>query len=202
MLAAATMWPCCKVLRIWPTATLSRCSASAVGGNDTLTGGDQGVGPDVQSQLYGDAQVMSGSARGGDDILTGGENSGTGQLNNFLWGDAFQMSGSAQGGNDTLHAGTAAPSGAVNNDMWGDGQLNDCAEGGRDVFVFADRGPMTVGTHNIIHDFSQSQDDQIVFSGVAGVQSFDDLTITQSGTSTIITAGTRSSDPRHISRTR
>jgi hypothetical protein len=73
--------------------------------------------------------------------------------------------------------------------MWGDGQLSDFAQGGKDLFVFADDGPMTVGTHNVIHDFSQSQDDQIMFSGVADLQSFDDLTIIQSGTSTIITAG-------------
>ena len=48
---------------------------------------------------------------------------------------------------------------------------------------------MTVGTHNTIEDFSQSQQDKIEFSGVAGVQSFADLIITQIGTSTIITAG-------------
>ncbi|MER9682236.1 hypothetical protein NKJ23_23440 [Mesorhizobium sp. M0184] len=48
---------------------------------------------------------------------------------------------------------------------------------------------MTVGTQNTIYDFSQTQGDTIVFSGVEGVQSFDDLTIAQSGTDTIITAG-------------
>jgi len=73
--------------------------------------------------------------------------------------------------------------------MWGDGQLSDFAQGGTDLFVFKDDGPMTVGTHNTIQDFSQIQDDKIVFDGVVGVQSFDDLIITQSGTSTVVTAG-------------
>ena len=48
---------------------------------------------------------------------------------------------------------------------------------------------MTVGTHNTIEDFSQSQHDQIEFSGVTGVHSFNDLVIAQNGTDTIITAG-------------
>ena len=48
---------------------------------------------------------------------------------------------------------------------------------------------MTVGTHNTIEDFSQSQHDQIKFVDVAGVHSFNDLVITQSGTDTVITAG-------------
>jgi hypothetical protein len=48
---------------------------------------------------------------------------------------------------------------------------------------------MTVGTQNTIEDFSQSQHDQIKFIDVAGVQSFNNLVITQSGTDTVITAG-------------
>ena len=132
---------------------------------------------------------MAASATGGDDILTGGSNGEGGQVNNFLCGDAFLMSGSAKGGNDILYAGSAAPGCSVKNDMWGDGQLSDFAQGGADLFVFKDDGPMTVGTDNFIEDFSQSQDDKIVFSGVVGVQSFDDLIITRSGTSTIIAAG-------------
>lgn len=132
---------------------------------------------------------MSGSATGGNDILTGGQNSESGQVSNFLCGDALQMSGAATGGNDILYAGNAAPGCTVINDMWGDGQLSDFAEGGQDLFIFKDDGPMTVGTQNTIHDFSQDQGDSIMFSGVEGVQSFNDLTIAQSGTSTIITAG-------------
>ncbi|MER8518727.1 hypothetical protein NKH56_04825 [Mesorhizobium sp. M1076] len=162
---------------------------SAVGGNDTLTGGDKSAFPDVLNELYGDAFAMSESATGGNDILTGGQNSESGQVRNFLCGDALQMSGSALGGNDTLYAGSAAPGCTVINDMWGDGQLSELAQGGRDQFIFKDDGSMTVGTQNTIYDFSQTQGDTIVFSGVEGVQSFDDLTIAQSGTDTIITAG-------------
>jgi Ca2+-binding RTX toxin-like protein len=88
-----------------------------------------------------------------------------------------------------LFAGTAAPGGTVSNDMWGDGQLSDGAQGGADLFVFKNVGSMTVGTHNTIEDFSQSQQDKIEFSGVTGVQSFADLIITKSGTDTIIAAG-------------
>jgi hypothetical protein len=67
-----------------------------------------------------------------------------------------------------LFAGPAAPGDSVNNDMWGDGQLSDRAQGGADMFVFKDVGSMTVGTFNTIEDFSQSQQDKIEFSGVAG----------------------------------
>ena len=92
-------------------------------------------------------------------------------------------------GDDTLIAGTAAPGSTVSNDMWGDGQLSDRAQGGKDLFVFKDVGSMTVGTQNTVEDFSQSQQDKIEFSGVAGVQSFADLIISQVDTATIITAG-------------
>jgi GMP synthase PP-ATPase subunit len=73
--------------------------------------------------------------------------------------------------------------------MWGDGLLLSRANGDKDQFVFKDDGLMTVGTQNTIEDFSQSQHNQIKFIDVAGVQSFNDLGITQSGTDTIITAG-------------
>ena len=63
------------------------------------------------------------------------------------------------------------------------------ARGGKDQFVFKDNGLMTVGTHNTIEDFSQSQLDQIKFNNVAGVHSFNDLVIAQTATDTIITAG-------------
>src|SRR5258708_25338466 len=94
---------------------------------------------------------------------------------NLLGGAAQHLSGSTQGGNDTLDAGTAAPGRTVSNDMWGDGQLSDSAQGGADLFVFKDVGSMTVWTHNTIEDFSQSQQDKIEFSGVAGAASFNSL---------------------------
>ena len=149
----------------------------AVAGNDTLTGGNKSSFPDVLNELSGDALAMSGSAKGGNDILTGARTAKVGQVSNFLCGDALQMSGSAKGGNDILYAGSAAPGCTVINDMWGDGQLSDFAQGGKDQFIFKDDGSMTVGTQNTIHDFSQSQADKIVFSGLEGVQSFDDLTL-------------------------
>jgi hypothetical protein len=164
-------------------------SGKAVGGNDTLSGGDSSGSAGVKYLFYGDAKSMSESAKGGDDTLTGGSNTGTGTVSNTLFGDAESLSDSAKGGDDTLFAGTAAPGCTISNDMWGDGQLSGCARGGTDVFVFKDVGSMTVGTNNTIEDFSQSQQDKIEFSGVAGVQSFADLIITQTGTDTVINAG-------------
>jgi hypothetical protein len=132
---------------------------------------------------------MSGSAHGGNDVLTGGNNTGSGHVNNFLYGDALSLSNSSKGGEDILYAGTAADGGTVSNEMWGDGLLLGGAEGGKDQFVFRDDGLMTVGTQNTIEDFSQSQHDQIKFIDVTGVQSFNDLVISQSGADTVITAG-------------
>jgi hypothetical protein len=110
-------------------------------------------------------------------------------VNNFLYGDAVSLSDSCKGGEDILYAGTAAAGGTVSNVMWGDGLLSGNARGDKDQFVFKDDGAMTVGTQNIIEDFSQRQHDQIKFIDVAGVDSFNDLVITQSGPDTVITAG-------------
>src|SRR5260370_123006 len=138
---------------------------------------------------------MSGSAHGGNDTLTGGNNtSGGGDVSNVMYGDAGILSDSAKGANDILTAGTASAGGTVHNDMWGDGPLSGSAQGGADQFVFKDNGPMTVGTNNLIEDFSQSQHDTIEFSQVAGVTGFTDLTfdtVTLLG-DTIIHAGTDS----------
>ena len=161
---------------------------AASGGNDSLSGGDRSL-TDVVNELYGDAQAMGGATQGGDDLIVGGEAVGSGRVDNFLWGDAEQLSGRAKGGSDVLYAGTAAPGCTVSNEMWGDGQLRGNALGGSDTFVFKDDGATTVGTQNVIGDFSQCQDDKVAFIDVAGVQSFDDLVITQNGTSTIIIAG-------------
>ncbi len=170
-------------------------SGHAVGGSDILTGGDASGFPfedlqlGVDNVLRGDASAMSGSAQGGNDVITGGNNIGTEQVNNFLYGDAPSLSDASKGGNDILIAGIAATDGTVINDMWGDGLLSGGAQGGQDQFVFKDAASMTVGTHNTIEDFSQSQHDQIKFVDVADVHSFNDLVIAQSGTGTVITAG-------------
>jgi hypothetical protein len=103
------------------------------------------------------------------------------------------------GGDDTLVAGTASANSEVVNNMRGDAfQVSGDAIGGQDTFVFKDNvaAGQTVGTFNFIRDFSQAQDDVIVFSGVAGVDSFDDLKITTQpdpehpgALETVITAG-------------
>jgi hypothetical protein len=162
--------------------------ANAQGGEDNLTGGPT-ARTDGVSRLYGDAQVMAGAAQGGDDTLVGGHADLFGRVDNFLWGDAELMSGRATGGNDVLWAGSAAPGLGVRNEMWGDGELRGNAQGGSDMFVFRDNGDSTVGTYNVIHDFSQQQNDIISFVNVSGVQSFDDLVITRYDTATVVTAG-------------
>ena len=101
--------------------------------------------------------------------------------------------GSTHGGNDTLVAGTATAGSTVVNDMWGDAQfMSASATAGRDTFVFKDNlaAGQTVGMHNTIEDFNQSQHDVIEFIGVAGVSSFGDLGILVQAGATIITAGT------------
>ncbi len=145
---------------------------NSVGGNDTLTGG-----ANASNTLFGDANEMHDNSHGGNDTLTGGNNtSGGGDVSNVMYGDAGILSDSAKGANDILTAGTASAGGTVHNDMWGDGPLSGSAQGGADQFVFKDNGPMTVGTNNLIEDFSQSQHDTIEFSQVAGVTDFNNLT--------------------------
>jgi hypothetical protein len=174
-------------------------AGSARGGDDSVTGGNNNsnVFSVVVNVLYGDGNSLSGNARGGDDTLTGGSSSGNRRVDNYFHGDALSMSDTAKGGNDVLIAGTGnftLNPDAVSNTMWGDAplpQMLGLAEGGADTFVFRDQGSMTVGTDNIIYDFSQSQHDKIMFIGVAGVTTFDDLTFdtaTLPG-STIIHAG-------------
>ncbi len=132
------------------------------GGNDTLIGGY-----DAENNFFGDAVAMLDYSHGGNDTLIGGSGSA-----NFLRGDSYVLQDNAKGGNDVLIAGTGL---GVLNNMWGDGALTESAQGGADLFVFKDSGSMTVGANNAIFDFSQSQHDQIVFSGVAGVSGFGDL---------------------------
>src|SRR5262249_8209325 len=142
----------------------------------------------------GDAQVMRDFTQGGNDVLIGGDNHGSGSLENDLFGDAVLMFGSSRGGNDTLIAGTSSAGGTIANFIWGDAfVMSGTASGGHDTFGFRDNvaAGQTVGTNNFVGDFSQLQHDLIEFSGVAGVNSFADLsfdTVTDPG-STIIHAG-------------
>jgi hypothetical protein len=131
-------------------------SASAQGGDDTLTGGDNS-GAYESNHLFGDAASMSDFAQGGNDTLTGGDNSGSGGgvVYNFLYGDAQTMSGSAQGGDDRLISGINAT-----DQMWGDAEfLLDSATGGNDTFVFAG-----AFGQDLVNDFHQGED-IIKFSG-------------------------------------
>ena len=102
-----------------------------------------------------------------------------------MLGDSFQMSGNTRGGNDTLI------SGAGTDHMWGDGEdINGVAASptaptgtvvtGADTFVFAPGN----GNDNI-NDFRQSDHDRIDVSAY-GFHSIADLTITGTGTDTVI----------------
>lgn len=167
-------------------------SDSATGGNDHVTGGNNSGTGFVDNFLFGDAVDMSGNAKGGNDVLTGGNSTGTGAVQNIMFGDASAMSDA--GGNNILIAGTQSHLGSVLNEMWGDAQIMSASSrGGHDAFIFKDNSAtgQTVGTHNYVEDFSQSQHDVIEFSGVAGVTSFANLSLDTTTTpgSTIIHAG-------------
>jgi len=160
----------------------------ASGGHNTLIGGNiSGSGSGVaQNEIFGDAYFMSGSASGGHNTLTGGNNSSNaGFVENDLIGDAFAMSENSSGGYNTLIAGLGIN---VYNNMWGDAQNTSTAskQVGHDLFVFKDKGSMTVGTQNFIYDFSELLSDKIEFSHVAGVKHFSDLQfLVQNGDTTI-----------------
>ena len=130
---------------------------AASGGNDSLSGGDRSL-TDVVNELYGDAQAMGGATQGGDDLIVGGEAVGSGRVDNFLWGDAEQLSGRAKGGSDVLYAEPRRP---VARSAMRCGAMANCAAMLLEVryVVFKDDGATTVGTQNVIGDFSQCQDD-------------------------------------------
>ena len=133
-------------------------------GNDTVTFAS---GMNFDNQPLG--QDLCGSAHGGNNTPTGGING-------------------ADGGNETLVA-CAVSMGRINY-MWDDaGSLSGLAVGGQDTFAFKDTHNGTVGASNFVQDFSQAQNDKIEFTNVAGVTSFADLVITQSGTDALVTAG-------------
>jgi hypothetical protein len=188
---------------------------SAQAGNDTLIGGSNSGGGFLYNGLYGDAgDLYSSSARPGDDTLIGGSNTGSGHIENSLYADAPEYDSSAQGGDDTLTGGSNSGSGSVTNNLYGDGYLNNSgAQGGNDVlisgvnatdymwgdwrfggtggadtFVFKD----AFGT-DYIYDFDQAENDLMQFQ-VAGVASFDDLTIAQSGSNTVVTTSASTED--------
>lgn len=103
-----------------------------VGGDDTVSGGNEGA----INYLYGDAYSMEGKAKGGADLMLGG---GYGSIN-YMFGDAHTMEGKVVGGNDILVGGSEAK-----NMMYGDAYvMRDGARGGDDKFYFRDGIPVQI----------------------------------------------------------
>ncbi len=97
---------------------------NAIGGNDTITGGNDGA----TNHLYGDAHSLKENTKGGVDTITGGSNGAT----NHLYGDAYSMEGNAKGGVDTI---TGGSNGATNY-MYGDAyRMKGNVQGGNDILV-------------------------------------------------------------------
>jgi len=109
-----------------------------------------------------------------------------------MQGDSFQMSGNTRGGNDTLI------SGAGTDHMWGDAEFINgvpasptAATGtvvtGADTFVFAPGNGA-----DVVYDFRQSDGDRIDVSAY-GFDDLGDMTITGTGTDTVIAFDTTDS---------
>jgi hypothetical protein len=97
---------------------------NAIGGNDTITGGNDGA----KNHLYGDAHSLKENAKGGVDTITGGSNGAT----NYIYGDAYSMEGNAKGGVDTI---TGGANGATNY-IYGDAySMKGKVQGGNDILV-------------------------------------------------------------------
>ena len=125
-----------------------------------------------------------GRSQDGDDVLTGGNNTGSGSVSNTLLGDSNSDSSSFSTleGNDRLIAELTPP-----DQMWGDWVLGG-GTGGSDTFVFVD-----AFSNDFVYDFHQAEGDLVEFQ-VAGVDSFDDITIVQSGSNTVITTSASAID--------
>ncbi len=103
---------------------LKNLKGNAVGGNDTITGGNDGA----KNHLYGDAHSLKENAKGGVDTITGGSNGAT----NYIYGDAYSMEGNAKGGVDTI---TGGANGATNY-IYGDAyRMKGNVQGGNDILV-------------------------------------------------------------------
>ena len=91
-----------------------------VGGDDIITGGDDGA----INYIYGDAYRMEGKSKGGADFLVGGANGAT----NYIFGDSYSMKGKVVGGNDLLVGVNGSK-----NFIYGDSYImRDGAKGGDD----------------------------------------------------------------------
>ena len=116
---------------------------NAVGGNDTITGGNDGA----KNHLYGDAHSLKENAKGGVDTITGGSDGAT----NYIYGDAYSMECNTKGGVDTI---TGGANGATNY-IYGDAyRMKGNVQGGNDIiagglnamnFIYGDAFAMSNG---------------------------------------------------------
>lgn len=159
-------------------------------GADTLDGGD---GIDTLSYAFDfvgvNVSLLSGTASGGDaqgDTFTNFENLTGGSRADTLTGSSGANVLSGGDGDDVLSAG-------ANKDTLIGGSGNDTLTGGiqTDLFVFADPigyydipSTLTFG-QDTITDFQDGQD-RISFIGNSDVHSLADLTISQSGSNTVV----------------
>lgn len=105
---------------------------NAVGGNDIITGGNDGA----KNHLYGDAHSLKENAIGGVDTITGGANGAT----NYIYGDAYRMKGNVQGGNDILVGGLNAK-----NFIYGDAfAMSNGAKAGDDDISLANASSLSL----------------------------------------------------------
>ena len=120
-------------------------------GNLALTG----TGNNAANSLRGNGAANVLSGRGGDDLLYGEGG------NDTLWGGDGNDTLYGQAGNDTMFGGAGADTlnGSNGIDRLDGGSGNDDLTGGAgaDIFVFS-------GGHDVVHDFSLKQGDDIDFS--------------------------------------
>jgi serralysin len=97
---------------------------NAIGGNDTITGGNDGA----KNHLYGDAHSLKENAKGGVDTITGGSNGST----NYIYGDAYSMECNAKGVVDTITGGAFGATNYIYGDAY---RMKGNVQGGNDILV-------------------------------------------------------------------
>ncbi|MFO1088195.1 MAG: calcium-binding protein [Hyphomicrobiales bacterium] len=143
---------------------------------DLLIGGE---GRDIIDGKGGDDFLFG---KGGNDKISGG----TG--NDWLQGDAGNDELRGDQGDDYLY-------GNVGNDLLIGGEGKDALYGGvgKDTFKFNTAAESSTNNYDTIWDFVKGED-KIVFAKPSGVDAFDDLTISQNGGYTYVTAETGATD--------
>lgn len=118
-------------------ADAKNLKGNAVGGKDTINGGNDGA----MNYLYGDAYSMEVNAKGGIDTITGGANGAT----NYIYGDAYSMKGKVQGGNDILVGGLNAK-----NFIYGDSfAMSNGAKAGDDAISMGSALSLSLAAVNV-----------------------------------------------------